>query len=910
MKKTLLNIAVGLFILSATSCTDEVLINETNGLRISGGMAPDSRTTFVQDGDWTHTHWEINDAIGLYTTDQTNVSYQAVSSGSYSEFIASTNTTLNSVEGNKVRAYYPYTSKASGNSVPLPYTISQSSDSPAAAFLYSEATISNNSLNFSFKHVFSYLKITLSAQQFKDNLPNGCTLKDGGLYIQSENPISAYDASFNMINQQITHHKTDNERLFYYTDNLDYNGNDTYTYMIPILPQPGNTSVNVSLFYPQTGNTGYVSLISVYKKNTPSEGFLAGNVYELDITGGEAGSISEKQALTDLYQSTNGSQWLNNTNWLSNLPVSEWYGINNSSIKDFVYTVELSYNNLNGTIPESLAALMNRAAWLDISQNAIHGTIPDAVKSHYKWSKLGWLIVPQDPRKGGGLDLENSNLYMPSSNTTNLIDGTTNTLSNIFSKNKLTQVICLNKPSQVNDVINQFPATRVNQHLDYQSKGLGTVIFTDHDPGTSQSNLVNGLKDKYGTIEGLDWLYELPNATIYYNMTYVFDSNGQLVHIAPYSSSLDNFVVEKNYTAFLSSVFGDPVKHDKFSFDFYTSTDYSKDGEVFTMQSATEGKGIDLVFLGEGFVDKDMAAGGRYETKMKEAADKLFELEPYKSFRNRFNLYGVKVVSPTAEFTSGAEKRINENYETAFSYAEKYDPNLPQDARMMIIVVYNTDSYVGRSYCAMFGNGDFVAFNMDVIDNTLIHEVGGHGFAKLGDEYVEGGYEFVTIPQDEMNTLDTYHSHEWGWFSNVDYHNSKSTIRWSRLLNDSRYAYDGLGIYEGAYTYGKGVYRPSDNSMMRYNISWFNAPSREAIYKAIMTLSEGAGWTYKYEDFVAYDAKNRSTSAATSRSAAMKQSRKEMLEIREKHREPVFIQGSLRDAARKSKKNNITVPLR
>lgn len=911
MKKTLLYITAGLFIFSAISCTDEVLVNEHEGLRISGGIAPESRTTFIQDGEWTHTHWMANDGIGLYATGQENLPYKAVSNGNYSEFAPSSVNTLTAEQGKKVRAYYPYSDKASGNNVPLPYTIGQSSEKPAAAFMYSEATINNNSLNFSFKHLYSYLKITLSAQQYRDNLPSGCTLEGGGLYIKSDYPVSVYDATFNLETKQITHKgNNDVTRLFYYFDDMEYNGNNTYTYLIPILPQQANIPVTVYTFYPQTANEGYVSLIPMYQKNTPAEGFLSGNVYEVDFTGGEAGSVTEEQALKDFYNSTNGDQWLNNTNWLSNKSVNEWYGINNSVTRDFVYSMELSYNNLNGTLPESFAALMNRAGYIDISQNSLKGTIPDAVKNHYKWNSLGWLIVPQNVRRGGGFDLSNSNLYLPSSNTVSMIDGSTKALKDIFSKNKLTQVICVNAPSQVNDVMNQFPATRVNQHLDYQSKGFGTVIFTNLEPSNHKTSLIEGIEEKYGNIEGVDWMYNTPNASVYYNTTYVFDSNGQLVHIAPYSSTDDNFAVDKNYTTLLKSVFGDPVQHEEFSFNFYTSTDYSKDGEVFTMQSATEGKGIDLVFLGEGFVDKDMAAGGRYETKMKEAADKLFELEPYKSFRNRFNLYGVKVVSPTAEFTSGAEKRINENYETAFSYAEKYDPNLPQDARMMIIVVYNTDSYVGRSYCAMFGNGDFVAFNMDVIDNTLIHEVGGHGFAKLGDEYVEGGYEFVTIPQDEMNTLDTYHSHEWGWFSNVDYHNSKSTIRWSRLLNDSRYAYDGLGIYEGAYTYGKGVYRPSDNSMMRYNISWFNAPSREAIYKAIMTLSEGAGWTYKYEDFVAYDAKNRSTSAATSRNAAMKQSRKEMLEIREKHREPVFIQGSLRDAARKSKKDNITVPLR
>ena len=67
MKKNLINIALGLFILSAASCTDEVMVNETNGLRVSAGITTESRTTFIDDGEWTHTHWVADDRIGLYS---------------------------------------------------------------------------------------------------------------------------------------------------------------------------------------------------------------------------------------------------------------------------------------------------------------------------------------------------------------------------------------------------------------------------------------------------------------------------------------------------------------------------------------------------------------------------------------------------------------------------------------------------------------------------------------------------------------------------------------------------------------------------------------------------------------------------------------------------------------------------
>lgn len=909
MKKIFSYIATILLVLSAGSCTDETLVNGQDGLRITGGIAPESRTTFVDEGNLTHTHWVANDAIGLYTSDQSNIPYEAVSSGSYSEFVASGNTSITSAENKKVRAYYPYSDKASGNIVPLPYTIGQTSERPAAAFMYSEASISNNALNFNFKHVYAYLRITISAKMYKENLPDGAVLEGGGLLIMADNPISVKDASFNMETQEIIHNdEEDNKILFYYTEDLNYNGNDTYTYLIPILPQPANSPVTVYLFYPQEGDTGYVNIKAIIGKTSTAEGLLAGNVYTINTTG----DASQTQALTDFYQATNGSQWFNNTNWLTGNPLEEWYGLNNPEIGlgkvGYVYSMSLAANNLSGTLPASFTTIMDNALQVDISQNALKGSIPNEIKNHRYWNNLGWLMVYQDPRKGGGFDLTDSKLYMPEVEEQNLMDNAKLALKDIFSKNKLTQVICYDA-STVSDVLTQFGAARVNQHLDYQSKGLGTVIFTCAENDEDNTTLVEGIQSKYGSIAGITWLYNAPTFPAYFGTSYVFDSNGQLVYIAPYSSVQENEAIDTAYKKYLRDTLGEPASHDEFSFEFYTSTDYSMDGSVFTIQNATAGNGVDLVFIGEGFVDTDMAAGGNYETKMKKAADKLFEIEPYKSLRKYFNLYGVKVVSPTAEFTDGAGKRINEDDEKGFELAKKYKANLAKDARMMVVVIYNTDSYVDRSYCTMYSDGSFIAYNMSALDNTLIHEAGGHGIAKLADEYVEGGYETTALPEDEKKQLDTFHTTEWGWFSNVDYNSTKSTVLWSRLLNDSRYAKDNIGVIEGAYTYGKGAYRPSDDSMMRHNIAWFNAPSREAIYKAVMTLSS-TNWKYDYETFVNFDKNNIGSLPSGGRSAIEPLSKKEQQDIREKHRKPILIRGSWRDAARKSSNGNITVPLR
>ena len=105
-------------------------------------------------------------------------------------------------------------------------------------------------------------------------------------------------------------------------------------------------------------------------------------------------------------------------------------------------------------------------------------------------------------------------------------------------------------------------------------------------------------------------------------------------------------------------------------------------------------------------------------------------------------------------------------------------------------------------------------------------------------------------------------------------------------MNDNRYANDGLGLHEGAYLYGHGAYRPTENSMMRYNDSPFNAPSREQIYKRIMQLSEGEEWKYDYEEFVKYDEINRNTA---SRSAIEPLTEAERREYIKNHRPPTFI---------------------
>ena len=65
---------------------------------------------------------------------------------------------------------------------------------------------------------------------------------------------------------------------------------------------------------------------------------------------------TDKDALIALYEAADGDNWLSNQNWLSNRPIGTWYGVITDE-NDRVIELDLSDNELNGTIPSELGHL-------------------------------------------------------------------------------------------------------------------------------------------------------------------------------------------------------------------------------------------------------------------------------------------------------------------------------------------------------------------------------------------------------------------------------------------------------------------------------------------------------------------------------------------------------------------------
>ncbi len=312
----------------------------------------------------------------------------------------------------------------------------------------------------------------------------------------------------------------------------------------------------------------------------------------------------------------------------------------------------------------------------------------------------------------------------------------------------------------------------------------------------------------------------------------------------------------------------------------YESTDFSQDGLVYTLQEATEGNGIDIVLLGDGYSDRQIA-DGTYRKVMEDALEYLFVEEPYKSFRHLFNVYMVNAVSlnegigvGSTVFSTyfGEGTYVGGDDNKVFAYAMQAIPDTHMD-KAMIVVMQNSTNYAGT--CWMYGpeSGDYgnglsisyfpVGSDGEAFKQVLNHEACGHGFSKLDDEYA---YEYMgAITAEDIESRKSIEPY--GWWKNTDTTSDPAQVKWAHFLTDDRYANDGLGVFEGASTYWTGVWRSTDNSIMRYNTGGFNAPSREAIYYRIHKLAYGDGWVYDYEDFVEYDAINRTQAAMAKRRA-------------------------------------------
>ncbi|MDE2663339.1 MAG: Ig-like domain-containing protein [Gemmatimonadota bacterium] len=83
---------------------------------------------------------------------------------------------------------------------------------------------------------------------------------------------------------------------------------------------------------------------------------------------------SDREVLVAFYESTDGPNWINSRNWLTDAPLGEWYGINTDA-SGRVVQLNLFANNLAGQIPPELGDLAT-LEHLTLWRNNLSGQIP------------------------------------------------------------------------------------------------------------------------------------------------------------------------------------------------------------------------------------------------------------------------------------------------------------------------------------------------------------------------------------------------------------------------------------------------------------------------------------------------------------------------------------------------------
>ncbi len=200
-------------------------------------------------------------------------------------------------------------------------------------------------------------------------------------------------------------------------------------------------------------------------------GLYAPGGLALDL-GNQGGDVippppEDREALVALYNATNGSGWTDKTNWLSDRPLGEWYGVT-ANAQDRVTRLVLDNNNLTGAIPSelgNLASLEVLALWY----NNLTGTIP---------AELG--------------DLANlQSLFLSHNNLTGAIPSELGNLANletlVISHNNLTGAI----PSELGNLAN-----------------LETLVI-------SHNNLTGAIPSELGNLANLTGLYLEDNSDLF-----------------------------------------------------------------------------------------------------------------------------------------------------------------------------------------------------------------------------------------------------------------------------------------------------------------------------------------------------------------------------------------------------------
>lgn len=327
----------------------------------------------------------------------------------------------------------------------------------------------------------------------------------------------------------------------------------------------------------------------------------------------------------------------------------------------------------------------------------------------------------------------------------------------------------------------------------------------------------------------------------------------------------------------------------KYIVKIVSSQAYAYD-EYTVVNKASVGKGINVVILGNFFMKDDLKAGGRWEEACKIFMQYFFALEPYKSYRDYFNVYAIPYPSERDLWYPDSQTETTETIETpfatynpgnknstngisasraqkaaAYKYAYERTPVAKENGSLRDLVVGFAINTNWRRYGVLAWSNNIDKYedcgmvltpvSMFGGDLTTMfgHELLGHGFGDFHENYTSYDEDFPFTPQwpkehflaqqREGILLDTEFSNNPDEFINR---------AWAELYKMN---YRNVKTVEGARNYTRGVWRSSYRNVMGTgSVAYYSPVQRELILRKIYRL---AGLEYSLQTFLDYDVINK-----------------------------------------------------
>ncbi|WP_327242832.1 M64 family metallopeptidase [Streptomyces sp. NBC_01320] len=256
---------------------------------------------------------------------------------------------------------------------------------------------------------------------------------------------------------------------------------------------------------------------------------------------------------------------------------------------------------------------------------------------------------------------------------------------------------------------------------------------------------------------------------------------------------------------------------------------------------------LDVVIIGDGYT-ADQQADFHADATAKWAD--ITAVEPYRSYRELFNVWTVDAVSNESGISGdpGAgivkdtalssyfwcgdiERLVCADIDKVASYAAE------APAADLVVVIANSTKYGGAGYSGLqaegypFGGVSTLSSDNSKSSMIAVHEI-GHSVGLLDDEYTYPSYGTWTGGETDGPNSTTYTPAQL----------AERRAKWYRWLGESDPTGSTVGTYEGSAYYPLGIYRPTSTSLMReLSSTEFNLPGREAMiagfYRAGNALS-------------------------------------------------------------------------